>query len=540
MITWTTQWLTSPTTQRRISQVKGFMQTLPRRFINKYQQYHNQLLGSGSGTLAAVDVVDGPGTDIVSLDNGVIRVTPATIQKGTLFNEFVEHPQNSTVRTTNWYKANSDAKVSDRQIPVYNFSKFAGIENGHFKLDDLSNFNDTTTIIPVRNIRTGTYPITEILAALPENKSTKEDKEILKRLEERSKELHRMPKRSPWYSVTPHWGTNPLIVPATGKQLTEEELENAGKRIQLHGFIHDIFKTNSSQGATLNDSARHHAPWMNGDMTFGDFLAYKQRELSYASDAYSESIGKEADMSYWVRPMSEKEQKVLDLGYSKTNETDQIPVPYGDILGFNTKYAMIPRNIATTLNWYTGNTRNYQGVLDFLQAYDPEYRKALINRDIQGAQVARQIKQLRQSTSDHGPISVVTTSGDTIPISNYNASILDKKMVFGNPNGGMFIADFNNMSPEQLVKVVNPYLKNNPSYLFMPDMGAYSLYGLKNGQDPKMKKYTYMDITKNPTYSDYWNQFTENESKAPYDPAVHYLVGVQKNGGTMSYFNYFK
>jgi hypothetical protein len=39
----------------------------------------------------------------------------------------------------------------------------------------------------------------------------------------------------------------------------------------------------------------------------------------------------------------------------------------------------------------------------------------------------------------------------------------------------------------------------------MPDMGAYSLYGLKDGIDPKMKKNTYMDVTKNPTYKDYWN-----------------------------------
>ena len=134
-----------------------------------------------------------------------------------MFNEFVEHPANATIRKAEWYKNNPDSSVSDRHFPVSNFNKFAGIENGHFKLDDLHNFNDTTTIIPVRNIRTGTYPITEILAALPENKSTKEDKEILKRLEERSKELHRMPKRSPWYSATPYWGTNPLIVPATGE-----------------------------------------------------------------------------------------------------------------------------------------------------------------------------------------------------------------------------------------------------------------------------------------------------------------------------------
>jgi hypothetical protein len=45
---------------------------------------------------------------------------------------------------------------------------------------------------------------------------------------------------------------------------------------------------------------------------------------------------------------------------------------------------MIPRNIANTLNWRTAGIRRYPGVLDFLYAYDPEYRKALINRETQG------------------------------------------------------------------------------------------------------------------------------------------------------------
>jgi hypothetical protein len=49
------------------------------------------------------------------------------------------------------------------------------------------------------------------------------------------------------------------------------------------------------------------------------------------------------------------------------------------------------------------------------------------------------------------PIRVVTTNNDTIPISKYNASILDKKMILGNPEGGLFIADFGNLSYDQLM-----------------------------------------------------------------------------------------
>jgi hypothetical protein len=43
-------------------------------------------------------------------------------------------------------------------------------------------------------------------------------------------------------------------------------------------------------------------------------------------------------------------------------------------------------------------------------------------------------------------INVVTTNNDTIPISQYNAAVLDKKAILGNPKGSMFIADFGNMS----------------------------------------------------------------------------------------------
>ena len=91
-------------------------------------------------------------------------------------------------------------------------------------------------------------------------------------------------------------------------------------------------------------------------------------------------------------------------------------------------------------------------------------------------------------------------------------------MVLGNPKGGMFIADFKNLSQEQLDEQVNPYLKEKPSWLYMPDMGASSLYGLQNGIDPKMlkiaKQYGF-DVNTKPTYSDYWNQFPEEETKAP-------------------------
>jgi hypothetical protein len=49
-----------------------------------------------------------------------------------------------------------------------------------------------------------------------------------------------------------------------------------------------------------------------------------------------------------------------------------------------------------------------------------------------------------------------------------------------------------------------------------------------------------MDVTQKPTYSNYWNQFTEDESRAPYDPSVHYLVGVKRKGGKINYLTMFQ
>lgn len=44
----------------------------------------------------------------------------------------------------------------------------------------------------------------------------------------------------------------------------------------------------------------------------------------------------------------------------------------------------------------------------------------------------------------------VDTTGQEHPISDYNASILDSKMVFGNPTGGKFIGRIQDISLPQL------------------------------------------------------------------------------------------
>lgn len=108
------------------------------------------------------NLVQGTGADIVDLSHNVIRMTPASNQSTGLFNEFVEktHP---SVLPASEYKENPDRLVGDiARFPARNISIYGGIEDGKFKLDSLKNFSNNTTVIPARNIKSGTPLIKQI------------------------------------------------------------------------------------------------------------------------------------------------------------------------------------------------------------------------------------------------------------------------------------------------------------------------------------------------------------------------------------------
>lgn len=84
----------------------------------------------------------------------VKQVQNQRLASAVLGNEFVEH-KNNTIRRARDYKVTKDTLLGDRNIKLSNISQFAGIENGKLKIGRLENFNDTTTIIPVRNKNIG-------------------------------------------------------------------------------------------------------------------------------------------------------------------------------------------------------------------------------------------------------------------------------------------------------------------------------------------------------------------------------------------------
>lgn len=112
--------------------------------------------------------IGGKGTDIIDLSKNVVRVEPGTKQKTALFNEFVETKNRSLYKAKD-IKQNKVKTLGDSNIPTSNFTLFGGIENEKLRIDKPQNFNDTTTIFPVRNIKKNTKPIKQIYIQPPKS-----------------------------------------------------------------------------------------------------------------------------------------------------------------------------------------------------------------------------------------------------------------------------------------------------------------------------------------------------------------------------------
>lgn len=109
------------------------------------------------------------GTDIIDLDKNVIRLTPRSRQSTALFNEFVEEKLPSVHNASEYQQGRVSMFGDIHKVPIENISLYAGVENGHFKLDSLQNFNPNTTIYPARNIKRNVQPITKLVIKNIEN-----------------------------------------------------------------------------------------------------------------------------------------------------------------------------------------------------------------------------------------------------------------------------------------------------------------------------------------------------------------------------------
>ena len=80
------------------------------------------------------------------------RIGPHTGDvKGIYFSDFVEGKNPNQIRPAREFRKTADTLVTDRKIPLSRISRFYGVEDGKIKVGSLSNFRDSTVVVPVRN-----------------------------------------------------------------------------------------------------------------------------------------------------------------------------------------------------------------------------------------------------------------------------------------------------------------------------------------------------------------------------------------------------
>lgn len=101
-----------------------------------------------------------------------------------LGNDFIE-TDNPHIHTANeWKKMTPDTPITDRNIPLEDFKVFYGVENGTMKIQPLSEFNDTTLVVPGRSKY---IPITSIEGLSEEEYKKREESHKI--LEDQTKKL---------------------------------------------------------------------------------------------------------------------------------------------------------------------------------------------------------------------------------------------------------------------------------------------------------------------------------------------------------------
>ena len=268
------------------------------------------------------------------------------------------------------------------KVPRENISLYAGVENGHFKLDSLQNFNPNTPIYPARNIKRNVQPITKLVIKNIENPTEYE--------QNNSKRFfyNNLNSNIDWYwYMRPNTETSP-----------EFEEERKQTKEQHAAKIDSLLRLGKTMEAT-----NEMYPDYNNDRP------YSYRFLR--------------DMNDWQR------------------ETDW---PH--------------------------------------DSYEPKWLKNNIDSL---RTLGRNLRFRLYGDKESTGYFYVDTTGQEHPISDYNASILDSKMVFGNPTGGKFIGRIQDISLPQLDSL-NSWLSKNPSWLIRPDLGSFSQYRLDN---PSLKLY---------------------------------------------------
>lgn len=365
------------------------------RYYSRHHGYQNNVSQQKDPDLF------GTGADIVDLHNNVIRLTPDSQQSNALFNEFVESKYPS-VLSAKQYRDNPDMLIGDKMMfPARNINVYAGIEDGKFKIDSLSNFNDGTTVIPARNIKKDMPKISQIIIG-----NNNEDK------------------------VAVNDAAGQLLTRNFSYLNDYEILEDAVKNNK-----YDKNKLLSVAKEALNAHLNHNKNALNEislntynsmlhDVESGDISDYEALSKLLFDFAYYGSFDKDYYESSNVKKQRAVAEKILsDLGDMRLDEIVEAAP-------------------------YTGFVDDYY-------------------------------KMNNQGRGRRKSYAFIGDDGNTYPISDYNASVLDGKTLLGNGNGSFFIGRLQDISPAQLDSL-NARLSNDPMWLMRTDLGSFNQYDLNS------------------------------------------------------------
>lgn len=125
-----------------LSTVDPIMYGIPTNFINNITRFGKQ----------TYNIVKDNDPIYIDLTNKHLsNVNTKSKVNMVLANEFVETKYKNNIRKAKNFKHTTDTLIGDRRIKLSNINKFYGIENGKLKIDNIDNFSDETTVIPVRN-----------------------------------------------------------------------------------------------------------------------------------------------------------------------------------------------------------------------------------------------------------------------------------------------------------------------------------------------------------------------------------------------------
>lgn len=285
-----------------------------------------------------------PNATIIRLNNKkVSRITPNTNNaESILFNDFVENNPNN-IRKAKDFKNTSDVLIGDKKIPLNKISYYYGIENDKLKVGDINNFNDTTTIIPVRNKNIG--KIKKIIVDKAPNDSIDYYKNRLEQLTELEKnesdEIFK--KYANDNNIEPSFMNYTALLSGTDPKVV------AGREAYIRKYKYYPKSKYSKEKADIYNRLYNPVNFITEN---NDTINAKTAQMSGGAGGYKIVLGNEKGNSYFINGLKDIDKKELDKLNKEIENNPVYPVMVD-----NGRYSHFYENTSALHNYntYTAN-----------------------------------------------------------------------------------------------------------------------------------------------------------------------------------------